>query len=109
MIIRGGENIYPREIEEFLMTHPSLVDAQVIGIPDDHYGEELMAWVQLAPGASMTEDDLKEFCKGKIAHFKVPRYVRFVTEFPMTVTGKIRKIEMREKSIADLGLRRPSL
>ncbi|GMR02921.1 MAG: AMP-binding protein [Acidimicrobiia bacterium] len=106
MIIRGGENIYPREIEEFLMTHPALVDAQVIGVPDDHYGEELMAWVQLAPDESITEDELKEFCKGKIAHFKVPRYVRFVTEFPMTVTGKIRKVEMREKSIADLGLER---
>jgi len=105
MVIRGGENIYPREIEEFLMTHPALVDAQVIGVPDAHYGEELMAWVQLAPGESLTDDELKTFCKDKIAHFKVPRYVRFVTDFPMTVTGKIRKVEMREKSIADLGLK----
>ena len=104
MIIRGGENIYPREIEEFLYTHPAIVDAQVIGVPDAKYGEELMAWVQLASGEEMTEDELKAFCKGKIAHFKVPRYVRFVNEFPMTVTGKIRKVEMREKSIADLGL-----
>ncbi len=104
MIIRGGENIYPREIEEFLFTHPAIADAQVIGVPDSHYGEELMAWVQLVPGESLTEGELKAFCKGKIAHFKVPRYVRFVAEFPMTVTGKVRKVEMREKSIADLGL-----
>ena len=104
MIIRGGENIYPREIEEFLYTHPAIADAQVIGIPDAKYGEELMAWVQLAPGESLTEDELKAYCNGKIAHFKVPRYIRFVAEFPMTVTGKIRKVEMRAKSIADLGL-----
>ncbi len=104
MIIRGGENVYPREIEEFLYTHPDISDAQVIGVPDSKYGEEIMAWVQLAEGASATEDDIKEFCRGKIAHFKVPRYVTFVNEFPMTVTGKVRKIEMREKSIADLGL-----
>jgi len=104
MIIRGGENIYPREIEEFLLTHLAIVDAQVIGVPDAKYGEELMAWVQLGTGEELTEDELKAFCKGKIAHFKVPRYVRFVSEFPMTVTGKIRKVEMREKSIADLGL-----
>ena len=104
MIIRGGENIYPREIEEFLYTHPAVVDAQVIGVPDAKYGEELMAWVQLAAGEVLTEDELKAFCEDKIAHFKVPRYVRFVSEFPMTVTGKIRKVEMREKSIADLGL-----
>ena len=104
MIIRGGENLYPREIEEFLLTHPMVVDVQVIGVPDEKYGEELMAWVQLAPDADIGEDELKEFCRGRIAHFKVPRYVRFVTEFPMTVTGKVRKVEMREKSIADLGL-----
>ncbi len=104
MIIRGGENIYPREIEEFLLTHPAVVDAQVIGVPDAKYGEELMAWVQLGSGEELTEDDLRDFCRGKIAHFKVPRYFRFVSEFPMTVTGKIRKVEMREKSIADLGL-----
>ncbi len=104
LIIRGGENIYPREIEEFLYTHPAVADAQVIGVPDLKYGEQIMAWVQLAPGETLTEDELKEYCRGKIAHFKVPRYVTFVDDFPMTVTGKIRKIEMREKSIADLGL-----
>lgn len=104
MIIRGGENVYPREIEEFLYTHPAVADAQVIGVPDLKYGEEIMAWVQLIEGESLTDDELREFCRGKIAHFKVPRYISFVSEFPMTVTGKIRKIEMREKSIADLGL-----
>ncbi len=104
LIIRGGENIYPREIEEFLYTHPAVADAQVIGVPDLKYGEQIMAWVQLVEGQQLTEDELKEFCRGKIAHFKVPRYIAFVSEFPMTVTGKIRKIEMREKSIADLGL-----
>ena len=104
MIIRGGENIYPREIEEFLYTHPAVADAQVIGVPDLKYGEQIMAWVQLAEGEQLTEDELKEFCRGKIAHFKIPRYIAFVSEFPMTVTGKIRKIEMREKSISDLGL-----
>jgi len=104
MIIRGGENLYPREIEEFLYTHPAVADAQIIGLPDEKYGEELMAWVQLAPGEELTEDELRAFCQGKIAHFKIPRYIKFVTEFPMTVTGKVRKVEMREKSIADLGL-----
>ncbi len=104
LVIRGGENIYPREIEEFLYTHPAVADAQVIGVPDEKYGEEIMAWVQLAEGEQATEDDIKEFCRGTIAHFKVPRYITFVEEFPMTVTGKVRKIEMREKSIADLGL-----
>ncbi|MGI9599232.1 MAG: AMP-binding enzyme, partial [Acidimicrobiales bacterium] len=104
MIIRGGENIYPREIEEFLYTHPAIADAQVIGVPDVKYGEEIMAWVQLHEGEQLTEDDVKEFCRGTIAHFKVPRYITFVDEFPMTVTGKVRKVEMRDKSIADLGL-----
>ena len=104
MIIRGGENLYPREIEEFLYTHPAVVDAQVIGVPDERYGEELMACVQLSDGESLTEDALRDFCRGKIAHFKVPRYISFVTEFPMTVTGKVRKVEMREKAIAELGL-----
>ncbi len=104
MIIRGGENIYPREIEEFLYSHPAIADAQVIGVPDEKYGEEIMAWVQLAPGAELTEEELKDFCRDKIAHFKIPRYVRFVSEFPMTVTGKVRKVEMRDKSIAELGL-----
>ena len=104
MIIRGGENVYPREIEEFLYTHPDVDDVQVIGVPDERYGEEIMAWIRLREGAGTTEDDVIEFCRGRIAHFKVPRYVRFVSEFPMTVTGKVRKVEMREKSIADLGL-----
>jgi fatty-acyl-CoA synthase len=104
MIIRGGENIYPREIEEFLYSHPAIADAQVIGVPDEKYGEEIMAWVQLALGAELTEEELKDFCRDKIAHFKIPRYVRFVSEFPMTVTGKVRKVEMRDKWIAELGL-----
>ena len=104
LIIRGGENIYPREIEEFLYTHPMIADAQVIGVPDAKYGEEIAAWVQLEPGAEMDDEELREWCKGQIAHFKVPRYVSFVDDFPMTVTGKIRKVEMREKTIADLGL-----
>lgn len=104
MIIRGGENIYPREIEEFLIGHPEVAGAQVIGVPDQKYGEELMAWVQLTAGSNLDEDGIREFCDGKIARFKVPRYFSFVTEFPMTVTGKVRKVEMREKSIADLGL-----
>jgi fatty-acyl-CoA synthase len=104
MIIRGGENVYPREIEEFLYTHPAVADAQVIGVPDERFGEVIMAWVQLEAGMTLSEDELKAFCHGKIAHFKIPHYIRFVSEFPMTVTGKVRKIEMREKSIADLGL-----
>jgi fatty-acyl-CoA synthase len=104
MVIRGGENIYPREIEEFLFTHPDVEDVQVIGVPDTRYGEELMAWVKLRPGAAATPDELREFCRGSIAHYKVPRYVKLVDGFPMTVTGKVRKVEMREVSIAELGL-----
>ena len=108
MVIRGGENVYPREIEEFLYTHPDVEDVQAIGVPDEKYGEELMVWVMAKPGSSLTDenasDSIRDFCRGKIAHFKVPRYVTLVDEFPMTVTGKIRKVEMREKSIADLGL-----
>jgi fatty-acyl-CoA synthase len=105
MVIRGGENIYPREIEEFLYTHPDILDAQVIGIPDARYGEEVMAWVRLRDGASpLTLPDLQDFCKGKLAHYKIPRYLKLVTEFPMTITGKIRKTEMREMSIEELGL-----
>ena len=104
MIIRGGENVYPREIEEFLFTHPNVADVQVIGVPDERFGEVIMAWVQLEAGVELVEDDLKAFCKGKIAHFKVPQYVKFVSEFPMTVTGKVRKVEMRETSIGELGL-----
>jgi fatty-acyl-CoA synthase len=105
MVIRGGENIYPREIEEFLYTHPDVVDAQVIGVPDAKYGEELVAWVKLREGAEpITEESLREFCAGRLAHYKIPRYVKIVDSFPMTVTGKIRKVEMREVSIAELGL-----
>ena len=107
MIIRGGENVYPREIEEFLYTHPAVADVQVIGVPDERYGEEIMAWVKLADSvdpASIGADDIRDFCRGRIAHFKIPRYVTFVSDFPMTVTGKVRKIEMREQAIADLGL-----
>ena len=106
MVIRGGENIYPREIEEFLYTHPAVADVQVIGVPDEKYGEELCAWIKLREDASATEDDVREFCRGKLAHFKIPRYVMFVDAFPMTVTGKIRKVEMREVSVDKLGLQR---
>jgi len=105
MVIRGGENLYPREIEEFLYTHPDILDAQVIGVPDEKYGEELMAWVRMREGAEpLTAEKVREFCAGKLAHYKIPRYVHVVEEFPMTVTGKVRKVEMREKSITLLGL-----
>jgi fatty-acyl-CoA synthase len=104
MIIRGGENVYPREIEEFLYTYEAVADVQVIGVPDVKYGEEIMAWVKVKEGHSLTEDDIKTFCRGRIAHYKVPRYVKFVAEFPMTVTGKVRKVEMRDTSIEELGL-----
>jgi fatty-acyl-CoA synthase len=105
MVIRGGENIYPREIEEFLYTHPDIVDAQVIGVPDEKYGEELMAWVKLRDGAEpLTEAALREFCTGKLAHYKIPRYVHLVDDFPMTVTGKVRKVEMRERAAEILRL-----
>jgi fatty-acyl-CoA synthase len=104
MVIRGGENIYPREVEEFLYTHPDVVDVQVIGVPDERYGEQLLAAVRRRPGATTTEDDIRDFCRGKIAHYKVPRYVRFVDEFPMTVTGKVQKYKLREQAIEDLGL-----
>jgi fatty-acyl-CoA synthase len=104
MVIRGGENVYPREVEEFLYTHPAIEDVQVIGVPDEKYGEELCAWVKLRPGAELTEEDVRAFCVGKIAHYKVPRYVRFTEEFPMTVTGKVQKFKMRETSVTELGL-----
>jgi len=104
MIIRGGENIYPREIEEFLFTHPDIQDAKVIGVPDPKYGEEVCAWVQLREGAELTEQQIQAFCKDHIAYFKVPRYVRLVEEFPMTVTGKVQKFKMREAMVEELGL-----
>ena len=107
MVIRGGENVYPREIEEFLYTHPDILDAQVIGVPDVKYGEELMVWVRLRAGApALTPEALREFCTGQLAHYKIPRYVHIVDEFPMTVTGKVRKVEMRERAVDILGLDR---
>ena len=104
MIIRGGENIYPREIEEFLHTHPKVSEVQVIGVPDKKYGEEVCAWIRLRQGRTATEDEIRDFCRGQIATFKIPRYIRFVTEFPMTVTGKIQKFRMREQMLSELGL-----
>ncbi len=105
MVIRGGENVYPREIEEFLFTHPDILDAQVIGVPDKKFGEELCAWIRMKDGATpLTAQSLREFCTGKLAHYKIPRYVEIVEEFPMTVTGKIRKVEMRELTAKRLGL-----
>lgn len=107
LIIRGGENVYPREIEEFLYQHPKISDVQVIGLPDPKYGEEVMAWVKLKAGETATEDEIKAFCKGQIAHYKIPRYVKFVDSFPMTVTGKIQKFLMRQTSVEELGLATP--
>ncbi|OGA61891.1 MAG: AMP-binding protein [Burkholderiales bacterium RIFCSPHIGHO2_01_FULL_64_960] len=104
MVIRGGENVYPREIEEFLYAHPAVKDVQVVGVPDRKYGEELCAWVILKPGHALTEEELRAHCKGRIAHYKVPRYVRFVEEFPMTITGKIQKFRIREVMQDELGL-----
>ena len=106
MIIRGGENVYPREIEEFLYTHPKIADVQVIGVPDERFVEEVMAWVILKPGETADAEEIREFCQGKIAHYKVPRYIKMATEFPMTVTGKIQKFRMREMAIEELGLQR---
>jgi len=104
MVIRGGENVYPREIEEFLYTHPDILDAQVIGVPDAKYGEELMVWIQMREGADdLDADSVRAFCTGKLAHYKIPRYVHVVDEFPMTVTGKVRKIAMREQAIELIG------
>jgi len=102
MIIRGGENIYPRELEEFFYTHPAIADAQVIGIPCNRYGEEIVAWIKLHPGHSATVDELQGWCKARIAHYKVPRHFRFVDEFPMTVTGKVQKFRMREISVSEI-------
>ncbi len=104
MILRGGENIYPREIEEFLYAHQAIEDVQVIGVPSEKYGEEVMAWIKLKKDYSATEKNLLDFCNKQIAHYKIPKYWKFVDGFPMTVTGKIRKIEMRETAIEELGL-----
>jgi fatty-acyl-CoA synthase len=108
LVIRGGENIYPREVEEFLYGHPQIEDVQVIGVPDEKYGEELCAWIRVRGGAELTAEDIRAYCTGKIAHYKIPRYVRLTTEFPMTVTGKIQKYKMRETSIGELGLQAAS-
>ncbi len=104
MIIRGGENVYPREIEEFLYTHPQISDVQVIGVPDAKYGEEIMAWVRLRDGGTVSAEELRQYCRDQIAHYKIPRYFKFVEEFPTTVTGKVQKFIMREQSIRELGL-----
>ncbi len=105
MIIRGGENVYPREVEEFLHTHPDVADAQVVGVPDAKYGEELCAWLQVRAGAQeLDAAAVRAFCEGRLAHYKIPRYVLCVSEYPMTVTGKVRKNEMRETSTERLGL-----
>lgn len=104
MVIRGGENVYPREIEEFLYRHAKILAVQVCGVPDVKFGEEVCAWIQLKPGASSTAEEVREFCQNQIAHYKVPRYIRFVTEFPMTITGKVQKFAMREHMIKELGL-----
>jgi fatty-acyl-CoA synthase len=104
LVIRGGENIYPREIEEFLFRHPEIESAQVFGVPDDRFGEELCVWIKLRAGATLDADGVRAFCQGQIAHYKIPRYVYFVEEFPMTVTGKIQKFIMREQAMKDLNL-----
>ncbi|HMN56736.1 MAG TPA: AMP-binding protein, partial [Ottowia sp.] len=104
MVIRGGENVYPREIEEFLYRHPQVQDVQVVGVPDAKFGEELCAWIITKPGQDLTEDEVRAFCQGKIAHYKVPRYIRFVDAFPMTVTGKIQKFKIREAMVRELGI-----
>jgi fatty-acyl-CoA synthase len=106
MIIRGGENISPREIEEFLYGHPKISDVQIIGVPDMKYGEEVCAWIRLRDGQQATEEEVREYCRGQIASYKIPRYIRFTTEFPTTVTGKMQKFRMREISIEELGLGR---
>ena len=104
MVIRGGENVYPREIEEFLYRHPKVQDVQVVGVPDQRFGEELCAWIVVKPGQQLDEDEVRAFCKGRIAHYKVPRYIRFVAEFPMTVTGKIQKFRIRDAMKEELGI-----
>ena len=105
MVVRGGENIYPREVEEFLFRHAKIEAAQVVGVPDSKYGEELCAWIKLRNGETMTEQEVRDFCQGQIAHYKVPRYVCFVSEFPMTVTGKVQKFVIRQQMMERLGLK----
>ena len=106
MIIRGGENVYPREVEEFLYPHPKVAEVQVVGIPDDRLGEVVLAWIRLKTGESATEDEVREFCEGQIAYFKIPQHVRFVDAFPVTVTGKIQKFKIREFETKERGLER---
>jgi fatty-acyl-CoA synthase len=108
MLIRGGENIYPREIEEFLYTHPKVEQAEVVGVPDLKFGEEVAAWIKLHEGLSASEEEIREFCKGKLAHFKIPKYICFVDEFPMTVTGKVQKFVIREQMAEELARRKAS-
>jgi fatty-acyl-CoA synthase len=105
MIIRGGENVYPREVEEFLFTHPKIIEVQVFGVPDAKYGEQVCAWIRVREGIELSEQDVKDYCRDRIAHFKVPHYVRFVASFPMTVTGKAQKFRMREEMIEILGVK----
>ena len=104
MAIRGGENVYPVEIENVLYQHPAVADAQIFGVPDDHFGEELCAWIRIKPGASMTENEVRIFCRERLAHFKIPRYIRFVEEFPATATGKVQKFVMRQHMVDELRL-----
>jgi fatty-acyl-CoA synthase len=104
MLIRGGENVYPREIEEFLFRHPKIQSVQVFGVPDKKYGEEVCAWVVLRPNEQATQEEIRDFCDGQIAHYKIPRYVRFVDELPMTVTGKVQKFVMRARMIEELNI-----
>ena len=104
MVIRGGENLYPREIEEFLFRHPKIRDVQVFGVADPKYGEDLCAWIRLREGETMSEEEVRAFCRGQIAHQKIPRYIQFVDEFPMTVTGKMQKFIMRERMAEELGV-----
>ncbi len=99
MIIRGGENIYPREIEDFIFTHPKVAEVAVFGVPDDFYGEELVAWIQLHDGVNYEDQEIRDFCRGKLSHFKIPHYIRFVNEFPMTVTDRLQKYQMRKQMI----------
>ena len=108
MICRGGEKIFPREVEEFLFTHAKIAEAYVIGVPDGYYGEQVMAWVKLKPGQAMSAQELQGFCQGRIMDYKIPRYVKFVDDFPKTVTGKVQKYRMRETSTAELGLAQPA-
>ena len=103
MIIRGGENIYPKEIEEYLLTHPKIEDVAVVGLPDERYGEEVCAWIRLSANEEASEEEIREFCRDQIAHYKIPRFIRFVDAFPMTVTGKIQKFLIREQMVALLG------